>query len=999
LDFDNFKNRFLDYLRLRGINARPGDLIHCISPDHEDHDPSCQVSEEGFFCHSGNCGIHGDIYDAIGILEGITDRKERYLFAEKLFGGGSVFFRPGKQKAEKKERKKIYEIDPAAENFLESFLSKNPAGEKAIIHFLNSRAVIASLGSIQSYPADIIPELKKFFWYWPGYNEVKKEINIDILRRCHIPGIKNETNYSSWEHSGVMVKLGYGYKLLYFKDSVCEKRGTIGCETFPLPREINLELPIILVEAEMNAISCSAMGIKNIFSTGGTNALTKGIAQKYLLNAKEIIIFFDADTAGRKMSGLDPFLKEDKVKINLPTKLRQAGYEGIIKIAELPPPEESGGKDQDALIILGKKDIIIKALENAKEYTPYKNKEEAAVNKTGSLWKAFDTISIKRLKNLLSKIKKEDLDTADIKPFVSACLKACKHPAVKQELAKWGAISEELEIKDDTSPYFIIDTCEKYGVSKYFKNEIEKMLIPAGEILKIIKNQPTIVDIDFEKIEKNENALQFITTKGAHSAALLIADIFESRMIWVDTEKRHYFFNGHTWGQEPDMPNVTYDILCSVIRHFLKIGIGKKGALLELITKIEGRRFRVDITQDFNGLHGVYQHDVLFDGPAIQETLTLIDGVIDFSGSKIIYRKSKQDEFRREMLPYKMDDIKKPGNPEMFLEFMRTNFKDEKTLETILYYISLIPSRNTQYKYGGIWIGKPHTGKTTTVELLGKIYEGMSVRINGDVLVTKFRQRASGNEATPYIARLEGKGLGVAQETERNGILNNALWKELTGGDKLTARGLYKDPHDFDPTAQIVVCTNHQPRFDAHDSAAIDRMVVIPFSVQHKKGTKGTLQQTTIYSRLRPEYPAIIRFFAEYYIRLRNEYEGAIPLSEECYSYKQNYIKDMETDLDKFVNENLDIVMAGNAYEDINDVYNRYLQYYNLNPEAKDTISRNKFVRFLRQDWIEIGYGQKKIKGEQVYVFLNVKLKNNGGKTEEPTQDYSKGPPEDEMPF
>jgi phage/plasmid-associated DNA primase len=302
-----------------------------------------------------------------------------------------------------------------------------------------------------------------------------------------------------------------------------------------------------------------------------------------------------------------------------------------------------------------------------------------------------------------------------------------------------------------------------------------------------------------------------------------------------------------------------------------------------------------------------------------------------------------------------------------------------------MFYISLFASRNTQYKYGGIWVGKPHTGKTTTVELLTKIYPGMIVRLNGDILVTKERRRASGNEATPYVARMEGRGAAIAQETERNGILNNALWKEWTGGDTITARGLYQEPHDFIPTAQILVCTNHQPRFDAHDEATIDRMVVIPFSVQHEKGKKGTVQQTTIYSRLRPEYPAIVKLFAEYYIKFKNELDGLIPLSDECFNYKKGYVREMETDLDKFVDENIDIDMSGNCFETVQNVYERYLKYFEFATGDKEALSRNKFVRYLKHDYMEIDYRQKKINGEPILCFFNVKLKTWTGKTEQPS--------------
>ena len=1001
MDFGKYKHRLIDYLRMKGINPPGiGGLVRCISPDHEDKKPSCAIYEENFTCNSGHCGVHGDIYDAIGILEGIIDRGEQYKFAEKLFDGGSPVIPARPKKETTTEEVEDFSRDEAADVVFEKYLSENKAAEKMVSQFLKTRAAATAPG-LTDYPDDVLPFLKKYLFYWSGYDIVKQELKSDIIDRLRIPKRNPKTGASSWEHSGVIIKLGTGYKLHYYIDGIetiiekvkkgetvsAEKRGTKSpiC-SFPMPGKIDPTIPVILVEGEMKALVCAAIGIKNVFATGGTNALTKPKVKTFLLDVKEIILFFDADDAGRKASGIVAISDEDKGrKTNVPDILRQAGYKGIIKIAELPlPPEGDIGTDQESLILTGRRDVVLKALSEAREYTP----PTAAVKKPKGLWEAFDTISLKRLKKILDKIPRLTLESEDIKPFITACVKSCKMDGVQQELAKWGATPDEMkesEKDEKTSPYFLIEVCEKYEVSKYIQNEIEKALIPASEILRRIKVTKPIVKIDYPKMETNENVLQFFTTMGVHSAAMIIGDIMDGRMIYVENEKRHYFYNGHTWQREPDVAEISYSLLCSVILHFYKNKMIKKTKLFDLTNRIESRRFRVELSHDFSGLHGVHNENILFDGPGVRETLTLADGVFDFSGGELVYRKSRPEEYRREVLPYKIDDIKNAPRPEKFFDFMKGNFKNEKTLETIMYYISLFASRNTQYKYGGIWVGKPHTGKTTTVELMTKVYPGMIVRLNGDILVTKERRRASGNEATPYVARMEGRGAAIAQETERNGVLNNALWKEWTGGDTITARGLYQEPHDFIPTAQILVCTNHQPRFDAHDEATIDRMIVIPFSVQHEKGKKGTVQQTTIYSRLRPEYPAIVKLFAQYYIKFKNELSGLIPLSDECFNYKQGYVKEMETDLDKFVDANVDIDMSGNCFETVQAVYDRYLKYFEYQSGDKEALSRNKFVRYLKHDYMEIDYRQKKINGEPILCFFNVKLKPWEGKTEQPS--------------
>ena len=133
-----------------------------------------------------------------------------------------------------------------------------------------------------------------------------------------------------------------------------------------MPGAIDTKKPVILVEGEMDALSCAAAGIENVFSTGGTEGLTGPKIKQYLLSVPEIIIFFDKDIAGRKASGLVAINENDKRKTNLPDTLRKAGYKGIIKTASFP--DEFPYKDQDEAICAGKLEAVLQAIEDAKEW-------------------------------------------------------------------------------------------------------------------------------------------------------------------------------------------------------------------------------------------------------------------------------------------------------------------------------------------------------------------------------------------------------------------------------------------------------------------------------------------------------------------------------------------------------------------------------------------------------------------------------------------------------
>ncbi|WP_461256484.1 toprim domain-containing protein [Treponema sp. R80B11-R83G3] len=1010
MDFSRYKNRLKDYLHLKGIEVNAEGFCLCFV--HSENTPSCKVDESHYHCFG--CGADGDIYDGVSILEGITDRTKQFQFIENLFNGGAM---PPPAPGGKKKERENFTADPAAQTKLENYLKENAAAEKEIIKFLNIRAAASSLGLCQKYPDDLIPAMVKNFYYWPGLDRARQDLGADVLRAAGIPLKNPNTDRSWWEHTGVILRLPRGYyKLHYYIDGECKKFNSKG--KYPLPEITDKINPLIFTEGEMDAFSTAAIGVKNVFASGGTTAgITGPKVKECLLDVPEIILCFDADEVGRKASGLEAYSPTDKLKTNIPEIMRNAGYTGIIKIAELPLTDNHCEKDPEGLIIAGKRDVVIKAIQEAREYIPPEKKTN---EKTPLKW---DYLPVKRILAILKKITKkaiEEKEAGDVQLFISAILKAVKNPKdIEKDLIEWGATKEQIKEKNDVSPYILIEFSWKYGLSKYLQRTIKIELTPASELLKKINRHKPIVDIDFDDMKYNKNVRQFLETLGVRAAAMVVSDILDGHIIYVESEKKYYFFNGHTWRREPDMTGVIYNILIAVmIYYYEKIDLKelglRKSDIDEIIVKMESRRFRVDIMSEFSQLEqfDVFKTSVLFDGPAVRETLTLIDGVLDFSGKEIIYRKSERDEYRRDVLPYTVQDMKKAINPKQFKEFMKGNFKNEKTLETLLFYLSLIPSRNTKYKYGGVFIGETNTGKTTTMDILQAVFAGMFAQVPAGILVSKGVRQVTGNEATPYVAKLEGKGCGVASEPGRNLYLNNALWKLLTGGDMLTARDLYQSPHDFVPTAQIVILTNHLPLFDSHDNATIQRMVIIPFLVEHKKGDKDFINIDEFKKKIIPEYTGIIKMFIDYYIKLKYELGGAIPLSDECKKYKQSYIEELDTDIDRFVKDCIKFDVADDAFVRVQEVYERYLKYYNFTSadSGKEALTRQKFTRYFKRDYKLVGYKQKKVQNVVDLYFFNIRLKPDEGITQEPRPDdtaapvdYSPpknyAPPPDENPF
>jgi putative DNA primase/helicase len=104
------------------------------------------------------------------------------------------------------------------------------------------------------------------------------------------------------------------------------------------------------------------------------------------------------------------------------------------------------------------------------------------------------------------------------------------------------------------------------------------------------------------------------------------------------------------------------------------------------------------------------------------------------------------------------------------------------------------------------------------------------------------------------MAQLFGKRLVACIESAEGSRLDEAMVKELTGGDPITARRMREDYWTFAPTHKAFLVTNHRPRVRGTDHAIWRRLCLVPFTVVFAPDR----QDKQLPDKLRAELPGIL---------------------------------------------------------------------------------------------------------------------------------------------
>jgi len=201
-------------------------------------------------------------------------------------------------------------------------------------------------------------------------------------------------------------------------------------------------------------------------------------------------------------------------------------------------------------------------------------------------------------------------------------------------------------------------------------------------------------------------------------------------------------------------------------------------------------------------------------------------------------------------------------------------------------------------------------------------------------------------------AALQGKRFVIASEISKNVRWNEAKIKDLTGGDRLTARYMRQNPFSFDPSHKLWIYGNYKPLVIGSDDGIWRRMRLIAFA----KKLPGDIKN--FERRLYPELSGILNWAIAGCLDWVANGLGMPPAIDRA---TQSYRKEMDK-LQSFIE---DYCIEGDKEKCIlKDLYTVYAQ--NCKARNEYCVDKHEFQERLER---KVKYTIKPGTGNKMYIF------------------------------
>ena len=335
------------------------------------------------------------------------------------------------------------------------------------------------------------------------------------------------------------------------------------------------------------------------------------------------------------------------------------------------------------------------------------------------------------------------------------------------------------------------------------------------------------------------------------------------------------------------------------------------------------------------------------DFDKLNNFLNIKNGVINLRTGELLPHK-------KELMISKAIDIELvEGKPTAWIKFLNEIFLGDKELISFIKKaVGYTLTGSTREQCLFICLGEGSNGKSVFLDVISNLLGEYSTTAQVESIMVN---KNYGGGANTDIARLKGARFVTTSEPNEYSRLNEGLIKQLTGGDKVTARFLYGKEFEFKPEFKLWVATNHKPIIRGTDNGIWRRIMMIPFDATFTKEQ----QDKNLLNKLNAELPKILAWALE---GCRQWIDEGLEAPGKIQKATSEYKKEMDV-LSNFLLENVVEDEGGSVKASL--IYKEYVKWAKENNEYE--MSSTKFGK-------EISKKYEKVKKSDGIYYKHIKM-------------------------
>ena len=365
---------------------------------------------------------------------------------------------------------------------------------------------------------------------------------------------------------------------------------------------------------------------------------------------------------------------------------------------------------------------------------------------------------------------------------------------------------------------------ERHGQVTYGEATLNKAINETTNVY-TPKREPLKYDLSF--MEKKKEAKTFPARSWDDTGnAQRFVDFFGELARYSYIDRKWYFYNGSYW--EVDFKGNVRNLVDAVVEMMasekISVAEGLDPEEIEKEFRKHVKRSRSNtgkkaMLDELQHRLPVLPHE--FDREGM--LLNAKNGYLDLT-SGVLKEHDVKKMFSHESNAEYTDNIDAP-EWERFLKDIFDN--DSELIEYIQKAVGYSLTASTREQVMFILHGKGRNGKSIFLETLSDIMGSYASTMQASSIMVK-----QNNGINTDIARLKSSRFVTSSEPNEGFRFDEGLIKQLTGGDKVTARKLYGEEFEFNPEFKLWLATNHKPIIRGTDDGIWRRMILIPFTVQ-----------------------------------------------------------------------------------------------------------------------------------------------------------------------